>query len=88
MLSVKPNLTASFSEWLHLQHDSPHCWTSVLSLSSLPGLAYLLAPHSLARPASNLAGLLSLLSLLLAGLSWADLGLASALSLARLLFSR
>ena len=73
-----------------MQESGPH-WRSVLSLTSLPCLSYLLAPHTLARPASSLAGLASLLSLLLAALTQANLtnlGLASALGLARLLFSR
>ena len=81
----------SSSEWLYLKHASEEHWRSVLSLTSLPALAYLFAPHTLAWPASNLSGLLSVLSLFLSALTHSDLsdlGLASALSLSRLLVSR
>ena len=84
-------MTESSSEWLYLKHASEEYWRSILSLPFLPALAYLLAPHTLARLASNLSGLASVLSLLLSGLThsdFTDLVLASALSLSRLLVSR
>ena len=58
------------SQWLEIQHSSPS--PHLLPLLVLPLLSYLLAPLTLASPASLLAGSASLLVLLASSLANSD----------------